>query len=55
VKNSEPPYNRQFLVQSLRNAGRLPDPDDYKVFEPTTGINLYYDFLTEERVAGVKD
>ena len=50
LRESRPPYKRRFIVQSLRNAGRLPDPDDYEVFYGTTGINVMYDYMTEDIV-----
>ena len=55
IRASSPPYKRNFVVQSLRNAGRLPDPDNYEVFAGTTGINLLFNYLEEDIVQKIHD
>ena len=44
---------RKFMIQSLRNRKGVPDPADYSTFEHMTGVNIFYNYLTQERVEKV--
>mmetsp|Transcript_13204 Transcript_13204/g.17964 ORF Transcript_13204/g.17964 Transcript_13204/m.17964 type:complete len:129 (+) Transcript_13204:519-905(+) len=44
---------RDFIIQSLRNRMGLPDTLDYAILDETTGVNIFLDYLTEERVTKV--
>ena len=46
-------YKRDFIIQSLRNRGGVEDPHDYATHDQMTGVNIYIEYLTPERVLKV--
>ena len=54
--SSSPPaeHPRTFIIQSLRNRGIKADPDNYRIFDQTTGINIYIDYLEGDLVNQVR-
>lgn len=46
-------YQRDFIIQSLCNRGGVEDPHDYATQDQMTGVNIYYEYLTPERVKKV--
>ena len=39
---------REFVIHSLRNRNGIPDELDYTTPEHMTGINIMYEYFTEE-------